>query len=47
MKTPGVIGALGPMHEETIRHGLEYFFSIKDPAIDAAKFRYQIFNPNI
>ncbi len=47
MKTPGVIEALRPMHEAIIRQGLEYFFSIKDPAIDAAKFRYQISNPNI
>jgi hypothetical protein len=47
MKTPGVIEALGPMHEAIIRQGLEYFFSIKDPAIDATKFRYQISNPNI
>jgi len=47
MKTPGVIEALGPMHEAIIRRGLEYFFSIKDPAIDATKFQYQISNPNI
>jgi len=47
MKTPGVIEALGPMHEAIIQQGLEYVFSMKDPAIDAAKFRYQISNPNI
>ena len=35
------------MHEAIIRMGLEYFSSIKDPAIDATKFRYQISNPNI
>ena len=47
MKTSSVIEALGPMHEALIWQGLEYFFSIKDLAIDAAKFRYQISNPNI
>jgi len=38
---------LGPMHEALIRLSLEYFLTIKDLAIDAAKFRYQISNPNI
>ena len=47
MKIPGVIEAFRSMHEATIRQGLEYFFSVKDPAIDATKFRCQISNPNI
>lgn len=47
MRTPGVIEMLGPMHEALIRQSLEYFLSIKDLAIDAAKFRYRISNPNI
>jgi hypothetical protein len=47
MRTPGVIEALGPMHESLIRQGLEFFASIKDPAIEAAKFRYRVSNPNI
>jgi len=38
MRTPGVMETLGPMHEALIRHSLEYFLTIKDLAIDAAKF---------
>ena len=34
------------MHEALIWLSLEYFLSIKDLAIDAAKFRYRISNPN-
>ena len=47
MRTPGVIETLGPMHEALIRQSLEYFLSIKDLAIDAAKFWYRTSNPNI
>ena len=47
MRTPGVIETLGPMHEALIQQILEYFLSIKDLAIDAAKFRYRTSNPNI
>jgi len=47
MTTPSVIETLGPMYEALIWQGLEYFLAIKDLAIDAAKFWYQIFNPNI
>ena len=47
MRAPGVMEVLGPMHEAIIRQGLEYFSSIKDPAINATKFRYQVSNPNI
>ena len=47
MRTPGVMETLGPMHEALIRQSLEYFLTIKDLAIDAAKFRYQISNPTI
>ena len=47
MRTLGVMETLGPMHEDLIRHSLEYFLTIKDLAIDAAKFRYRISNPNI
>lgn len=42
-----MIEALGPMHESIIRQGLEFFASIKDPAIEAAEFRYRVSNPNI
>ena len=38
---------LGPMHKALIWHSLEYFLTIKDLAIDAAKFRYRISNPNV
>ena len=47
MRIPGVIEILGPMHEDLIRNSLEYFLTIKDLAIDAAKFRYRTSNPNI
>ena len=47
MRTLGVIEMLGPMHEALIQQSLEYFLSIKYLAIDAAKFQYQISNPNI
>ena len=47
MRTPGVIETLGPMHEDLIRHSLEYFLTIKDLAIDAAQFRYRISSPSI
>lgn len=47
IKTLGVIETLRPMHEALIRQGLEYFLFIKDLAIDATKFRYQISNLNI
>lgn len=47
MRTPGVIEALGPMHESIIQQGLEFFASIKDPDIEAVKFRYRVSNPNI
>ena len=47
MRTPGVIELLGPMHKDLIRNSLEYFLAIKDFALDAAKFRYQISPPNI
>ena len=47
MRTPGVMETLGPMHEDLIRQNFEYFLTIKDLATDAAKFRYQISNPNI
>ena len=47
MKAPGVIEALGPMHEAIIRQGLEFFSSIKDLSVEAAKFRYRVSNPNI
>ena len=40
IKTPSVYETLGPMHEALIREGLEYFISIQDLAINAAKFRY-------
>jgi len=41
MRTPGVIEALGPIHTTINRQGIEYFFTIKDLAIAATKFRYQ------
>jgi len=47
MNTPGVIEALGPIHTTINQQGIEYFFTIKDLAIDAAKFQYHISNPNI
>ena len=47
MRSLGVMETLGPMHEDLIRQNLEYFLTIKDLAIDAAKFRYQTSNPNI
>lgn len=47
MRTLGVIEILGPMHEDLIRHSLEYFLTIKDLAIDATKFQYQTSSPNI
>ena len=47
MRTPGVIEMIGPMHEDLIRNSLEYFLAIKDLAIDAAKFRYQVSSPSI
>jgi len=47
MRTPDVIEALGPIHTAINKQGIEYFFTIKYLAIDAAKFRYQISNPNI
>jgi hypothetical protein len=47
IRTPGVIVTLGPMHEALIQEGLEYFFSIKDLATNAAKFRYRISDPHI
>lgn len=47
MRTLGVIKALGPIHTEITRQGIVYFFTIKDLVVDAAKFRYQISNPNI
>jgi len=42
-----MIDALGPIHTENNRQGIEYFFTIKELAIVAAKFRYQTSNPNI
>ena len=42
-----MIEALGPIHTTINQQGLEYFFTIKDLAITAAKFRYQTSNPNI
>ena len=47
IKTPGAIETLGPMHEALIQESLEYFLSIKELAINAAKFRYRISNPHI
>jgi len=47
MRTSGVMETLGPMHEAIIRDSLEYFLTIKDLAIDRAKFRYRLSNPNI
>jgi len=47
MKTPGVIEALGTINIVVNWQGIEYFFTIKYLAIGAAKFRYQISNPNI
>jgi len=47
MRTPGVIEVLGPIHTTINRQGIEYFFTIKDLAIAATKFRYQTSNPNI
>jgi len=47
MKTSGMIESLGPIHIEINRQGIEYFFTIKDLAITATKFRYQTSNPNI
>ena len=43
----GIIEALGPIHTAINWHGIEYFLTIKYLSIDAAKFRYQISNPNI
>jgi len=47
MRTLVVIEALAPIHTTTNRQGIEYFFTIKDLVIAAAKFRYQTSNPNI
>ena len=47
MRTQGVIQTLGPIHTAVIQKGVEYFFTIKDLAIAATKFRYQTFNRNI
>ena len=47
MRTPGVIEILGPMHEDLIRTSLDYFLAIKDSALNAAKFRYQVSSPSI
>ena len=47
MRTPGVIDVLKPIHIETNQQGIEYFFTIKDLGIAAAKFRYQTSNLNI
>ena len=47
MRTPDVIEMLGPMHEDVIRTSLDYFLAIKDSALDAAKFRYQVSSPRI
>ena len=47
MRTQGVIEALGPIQTTINQQGIEYFFTIKGLAINAAKFRYQISNPNI
>jgi hypothetical protein len=47
MRIPGVMKILGPMHGDLIRNGLEYFLTIKDHALHAAKFRYRTSNPNI
>ena len=38
MRTQGVIEALGPIHTTVIQQGVEYFLTIKDLAIVAAKF---------
>ena len=42
-----MIEELGPIHTTINQQGIEYFFTIKDLSIDAAKFRYQISNPSI
>lgn len=42
-----MIEALRPIHIIINRQGIEYFFTIKDLAITATKFRYQTSNPNI
>ena len=38
MRTPSMIEALGPIDTTINRQGIEYFFTIKDLAIDATKF---------
>lgn len=47
MRTQGVIEALGPVHKAINQQGIKYFFTIKDLAIAATKFQYQISNLNI
>ena len=38
MRPQGIVDALGPIHTTINRQGIEYFFTIKDLAIAAAKF---------
>lgn len=47
MRTKGVIQTLGPIQKAVVQQGVEYFLTIKDLAIVAAKFRYQTSNRNI
>ena len=47
MKKEGVIQTLGPIHKVIVLDGMEYFLSIRDQAIVAAKLRWKISNRNI
>lgn len=47
MRTLGMIDALGPIHRSINWQVIEYFFTIKDLTIAAAKFQYQTSNSNI
>jgi len=47
MQKEGVIQTFGPIPKGIFQQGIEYFLSIKDNSLEAAKFRWKTSNQNI
>jgi len=47
MQKEGIIQALEPIHKEIVQQGVDYFLSIKDNSLAAAKFRWTVSNRNV
>ena len=47
MKREGVIKTLGPIQKEIVQKGVEYFLSIQESSLAAAKIRWTVSTSNV